>query len=296
MNGRALVTGWFSFKDMGATAGDLIARDVAVEWLHDAGYQVDVANDPAFPGGIDLDRARPDDYTHLVFVCGPIGNGWPIPDLLDRFQHCETVGLNLSMLEPLDVWNPFDILFERDSSVRARPDVTFAAAPRQVPVLGTILVHPQGEYVDGRHDAVGAAIDGLIRRHDVAAVPIDTRLDNNATGLQSAGAVEALVGRMDAVVTTRLHGMVLALKQGVPALVIDPIPGGAKVTRQAAVLGWPVISASESADPTALDIGLSYCLSSEAWGAALRCRAAARVEVDRVRAAFIDRMTQHGPG
>ena len=30
---RTLVAGWFSFEDMGATAGDLLARDVACSWL-----------------------------------------------------------------------------------------------------------------------------------------------------------------------------------------------------------------------------------------------------------------------
>ena len=36
---------------------------------------------------------------------------------------------------------------------------------------------------------------------------------------------------MDAVVTTRLHGTVLAIKNGVPPVVIDPIAGGRKVLR-----------------------------------------------------------------
>ena len=40
---KALVAGWFSFEDMGATAGDLLARDMACEWLNHAGYTYDVA-------------------------------------------------------------------------------------------------------------------------------------------------------------------------------------------------------------------------------------------------------------
>src|SRR5436305_1693050 len=36
---KALVTGWFSFEQMGASAGDLLARDVACKWLRDAGRE-----------------------------------------------------------------------------------------------------------------------------------------------------------------------------------------------------------------------------------------------------------------
>lgn len=31
------MTGWFSSEQMGASAGDLLARDVACEWLREAG-------------------------------------------------------------------------------------------------------------------------------------------------------------------------------------------------------------------------------------------------------------------
>lgn len=51
--------------------------------------------------------------------------------------------------------------------------------------------------------------------------------------------------RMDAVVTTRLHGMVFALKN-VPALAVDPIRGGAKILRQAEAIGWPVVFVADS--------------------------------------------------
>jgi Polysaccharide pyruvyl transferase len=38
-----------------------------------------------------------------------------------------------------------------------------------------------------------------------------------------------IVGRLDFVVTMRLHGLVLALKHGVPALAVDPVADGAAV-------------------------------------------------------------------
>jgi hypothetical protein len=50
--------------------------------------------------------------------------------------------------------------------------------------------------------------------------------------VHSVGAVEGVVQR------PRLHGLVFALRSGVPALAIDPVPGGAKVSSQAAAVGW----------------------------------------------------------
>lgn len=41
-----------------------------------------------------------------------------------------------------------------------------------------------------------------------------------------------------------MHGLALALKAGVPALGVDPVAGGGKVSRQAEALGWPAVPAS----------------------------------------------------
>ena len=56
---KALVTGWFSFEEMGATAGDLMARDVVCEWLGRAGCPHDVALAPPFEGGVDWSTVDP---------------------------------------------------------------------------------------------------------------------------------------------------------------------------------------------------------------------------------------------
>ena len=97
----------------------------------------------------------------------------------------------------------------------------------------------------------------------MAAVPIDTRLDESLTGLRAPAEVDSLIARMDMVVTTRLHGTVLALKNGVPALAVDPIDGGAKITRQARVVGWPVLHNVESLSHDALLRDFDYCLTDE---------------------------------
>jgi polysaccharide pyruvyl transferase WcaK-like protein len=118
-------------------------------------------------------------------------------------------------------------------------------------------------------------------------VDIDTRLDQNRSGLRTSGEVEALISRMDLVLTTRLHGMVLAIKNGVPAVAVDAIAGGAKVTRQAESLGWPVCLAAENLQDADLQRAYEYCLTKEAREKARECAANAGEQLRQIRALFI---------
>jgi Polysaccharide pyruvyl transferase len=230
----------------------------------------------------------PAHYSHVVFVCGPFGNGWPITDFLERFAGRQLIGLNLTMLEPLHLWNPFDLLLERDSSLTARPEMAFLSREPRVPVVGSVLVHPQLEYKNGLHQVVSEAIHRLTESRPMAVVPIDTRLDVNKTGLRSPGEVESLIARMDVVVTTRLHGMVLALKNGVPVVAIDPIAGGAKIRRQADAIGWSICFAADVVDDESLQRAFTYCLTEQARDAARACGDRARRRLAEVRQEFLD--------
>jgi hypothetical protein len=276
---NVLIAGWFSFEGMGATVGDLLCRDLVAKWLRNAKIPHVVANAAPFPGGVDWKTLNAGDVTHVVFVCGPFGNGWPVTEFLSRFEGCPLIGLNLSMLDRIQNWNPFDLLLERDSDVCSRPDMTFLTSPERVPVIGVILAHKQLEYGQrALHDVANAAIDRLLKTREAAIVPIDTRLDaGNHGGLRTPAEIESLIARMDAVVTTRLHGTVLALKSGVPAIAIDPIAGGAKIQRQVEALGWPVWFLAETLNDQELQTALDYCLSQDARQRAAACKAQARL-------------------
>ncbi|MBE9168993.1 hypothetical protein IQ238_16215 [Pleurocapsales cyanobacterium LEGE 06147] len=136
MNIKILVVGWFSLEDCNVTAGDMMARDLACQWIEQAGYQYDVALLPIFSGGVDWRIVDPASYSHLVFVCGPFPLNKITNDFLKRFNSCRLIGLDLSMIEPLNVWNPFDVLIERDSSVGSHPDISFLSRQPKVPVVG----------------------------------------------------------------------------------------------------------------------------------------------------------------
>jgi hypothetical protein len=270
---KLLLAGWFSFESGHATAGDVISRDVVAGWLDARGWRYDVAAAPPFDGDLHWRRAKPDGYDAVLFVCGPFGDGELERGFLERFAARPVYGLNLSLLESLERWNPFRRLWERDSDRTARPDLAFLRDEPLVPVIGVCKVEP---YPEGRTDLTDPAIDALLAGREAAVVPVDTRLDVNSTGLRSAAEVESLIARLDAVVTTRLHGTVLALKHGVPVLPIDPEPGGFKIRRQVETVGWDVCFDADRLEPAALEQALDHCLTSEARARAEACAARAR--------------------
>jgi hypothetical protein len=288
---RVIVAGWFSFEHMGATAGDLAVRDLVAGWLSSAQIAHDVAVAPPFAGGVAWDQVDPADYTHAVFVCGPFGNGPPVDAMLERFKHCRWFGLDLSMLQKLEDFNPFEALWERDSDRATRPDLAFIAPHKPVPVVGVVRVHPQKEYGKrGLHEQANQKIEHLLSRHDCVRWEIDTRLDENLTNLRTAEEVESAIARVDCVVTTRLHGTVLALKHGVPALAIDPIAGGAKITLQTKTLGWPHCYLTEEADDARLDQAFNACLSEDGKTRARACSQKAAEMLSAIQSELIDAM------
>src|SRR5262249_46585694 len=163
----------------------------------------------------------------------------------------------------------------------------FAAAARSVPVVGLVLIDAQPEYGErDLHAEADRAIHELLATRDVAVVPIDTRLDDNHAGLRTPAQVESLIARTDVVVTTRLPGLVLSLRSGVPAVAIDTVRGGAKVSRQAHALGWPVLAA-ETLSRDALVATFDRCLGDEARRRARACASSAALELEAVHAALL---------
>ena len=285
---KTLLAGWFSFEEGGATAGDLMACELAREWLEHAGYSYDIALAPPFCGGVNWCLADADNYSEIVFVCGPFQKGVQLTKFLEHFGGCPMIGLNLSMLISLGMWNPFEILFERDSSAATNPDITFLSRQELVPVVGVCLVEPYGAI-----DAIGLvpnandAIQRLIDSREISVVLIDTRLDANITGLRSAAEVESLIARMDVVVTTRLHGIVLSLKNGVPVIAVDPAPGGGKICLQGETIEWPMVFAADTVTDEVLQDAFEYCLTEEARMRAKDCSELATKKVQELRSKFI---------
>jgi hypothetical protein len=270
---RILVTGWFSFLHGEATAGDLLALEAVGRSLAGAGLACDIAWSPVFrPGGLRLEDAAPERYSHLVFVCGPL-HGEQFALLHTRFAALRRIAVGVSVIDPADpACAGFDLVLARDGAgAPARDLAAVPSAPPPVPVAGIALAGGQGEYGPRRrHEQVSARLTEWVGRKYCAPVVLETRLDTRDWRLCSTPeAVQSLVSRFDIVVTTRLHGLVLALRAGVPALAVDPVEGGGKVTAQAAAWAWPaVLSAAQSADRGRLNTLWDWCLSPGGRGEA----------------------------
>jgi len=285
---KALVAGWFSYQHSDFTAGDLLASDVVAAWLEQAAVPFDIAVARPLTGGVDIQAIAAPDYSVVIFVCGPfMRNHWEAA-FLGQFADQFLIGINLSMPFPLHAWNPFDVLIERDSDRIARPDLSLLS-PRQIlPVVGVCLCDP---YDEADVPRANTFVQRLLDSREMACVPIDTRLDRNATGLRTKSEVESLLARMDAVVTTRLHGTILSLRNGVPPVVIDPEPGGGRIRRQAESLGWPFVFTVDRLEDAALRTALTRCLAPEARALARRAASAGAARLHDMRALFVEALS-----
>jgi len=237
---KVLIAGWFSFESPYNTAGDLLARQVLVRWLLQAGYDYDIALPLAKQGKeVDVESVDPTRYIAIIFVCGPVTSGHVTP-LMRKFRAIKRIAVNVSVVPTSDLSVEFDEIIARDSPLEVNPDIVLLSEKNYVPVIGLIYAGRQKEYPNQRHDRVQAIVSKVLGSQDIAVVGIDTKLPYNEFGLKSIGQIESTIRRMDAVITTRLHGTVLSLRNDVPVIAIDPVPGGAKVARQARVLSWPV--------------------------------------------------------
>ncbi|MFC9926468.1 hypothetical protein [Streptomyces sp. NPDC127190] len=169
---RVLLTGWFSFRDGEATAGDVLAQRHLAQALTGAGIRYDTAWSPVFrPGALSLETARPGAYDVLLFVCGPV-HGPQVAALHARFRTCRRLAAGVSVVDPADpaVTGFHEILARDGTSAPARPDLA-AGAPvgPPPPVAGVVLSSGQGEYgARRRHEEVNARSTGRLAGKDCA--------------------------------------------------------------------------------------------------------------------------------
>jgi hypothetical protein len=287
---RVLLTGWFSFSSCDPTAGDHETKEIIIGWLRQANIDFDVLLDLSEKDIISFFSSATSRYSHLIVACGPYRTADDYQRILMQgLPAAIKVGVNLSMIGTLDPTKTgFKYLFERDSSQITRADLSFGLTVERVPVVGLMLVGAQTEYGGrGRHQAVNSLIEDWLAGQDVAVLPIDTKVPRNEFGLNNFAQIESVISKMDLVVTTRLHGLVLALKNHIPAIVIDPITGGAKVSAQARRLGWPMLIKTEELSKTSLDKALHWCREDSASILARICSNRASLEVQSIGAALL---------
>lgn len=276
-SGTILVAWYGSFGGHG-TIGDLRSLEAVVSHLVALGHDVLHATDAPLniPGarrvawaGID-----PKDLCAVVFVCGPILKKHP--ETLAFFRHfasARVAGIGVSLMPP-DHENhvdPFAFVLARQGGCDVYGDVAVVAPrpesvprqrtrPRDLFRVGLSLRGAQYEYGDGIcHDKKAEALfsalmERLAQDRTIEIVNLENHLVRSG---KQPDAIEAQYRDCDLVLTTRFHGAVTALREGVPFLAIDQIAGGAKVFPLLEPLGWPgLFSIDEATEEAVVATGL----------------------------------------
>jgi len=286
-NNRLLIAGWFSFDLPHNTAGDLLAQQSVQMWATKAGYTCEVAVPRPFAENeVATDTVNPTRYGFVVFVCGPLAYDYVVP-FMKQFNDCKRIAINVTILPTVDVADEFDVIIPRDSFDVSNPDISLVSYSKPVPVIGLIYVGKQEEYPTQQHPAVEELVATVIKKLGIATILIDTRLPYNHYGLSSISQVESVIQHMDAVITTRLHGAILSLRNGISAIAIDSVPGGAKVMEQMRVLGWPLSYTIDAITEEHLEEAITIALTKESSDLALRRIHRAISKLQEVEALFI---------
>jgi hypothetical protein len=287
---RVLVTGWFSFDEVIATIGDQLGADVVVGWLTELGVDHDVAWAPYLGRGANWRELDPADYTHLVFVSGPLMDMPLLRELTTAFAAAQRWAVNVSIV-PDDARPLFHQVWERDAPGLSRPDLAIATTTPDVPVVAVAFAPAQEEYGSrSRAEQVRATIEGWLGARGMPWFELDMDLFDKPYERFPAQ-VEALIRRADVVISMRLHALVLGLAHGVPVIACDAIAGGAKVTAQAAALGWPVVLTAGEVDPTTLDAALEHALSGTLTEELAEARRRGAAGTAQAREWFVQQLT-----
>lgn len=291
---RFLVTGWFSLESVIATVGDEMGAHVVADWLSDAGHSCEILFAPYLRRGRNWRQVDPRDYDALVFVSGPLTNDDELRAMLEHFNGIRRIAVNVSRVAN-GLQDCFDAILERDSAKVCRPDLAMAASSRTSPVVGLAYAPPQAEYPSGRHAEARRLIDDWVHERGFAVLPLDMDLLVDQRHEQRPAQVESLVRRCDVVISMRLHAMVMALRCDRPPIAVDAIPGGAKVKRQAELLGWPAAVTIDEVSPERLDRLWDFCSGPQVSDSIAAARTAASRGIDQLRVDLVSQVTSRFP-
>lgn len=240
------------------TAGDILVLQEVISCLSSIGYKCDIITSDL------INLINPLDYEAMIFICGPLVDTPLITNLVNLFKDIKRIAVNVSILDNMQYMsNYFDVVIQRDSIDCVRFDLALGSPVNRTPVAGVILVGIQREYETCKHDLARNLVLDSLASIGVAPIMIDTKLPNNEYGLSSVEQIESVISKMDIVVTTRLHGAVLSIRNNVPFIAIDQIVPEGKVTRQLRAIGWKQWFHIESLDVETLSSAILYLLSDE---------------------------------
>lgn len=263
---------WESVRVGWGTIGDFHAVRNLRRRLIEKGADVDVVWDQEWPG-VDVSTvsrrdAGPRRYDIVAFVCGPLVHSQPFMDLIETFTRSRKVAVGVSVIAGNERATAlFDRVYARDRGRIATFDLALdprgftpptAEAPGPSGPVGLTLVPDQGEYGPGgtRARLVAEAFATLSRKRGCVLVPIATQRSLTTAALEDFSR-EILGTRL--VLTNRLHGALLAIAHERPAIVVDQVVGGGKVTAVLDRIAYPHLFSVDDLDAQRLEDAVADC-------------------------------------
>jgi hypothetical protein len=261
--GKALI-GWWGMIEGGApTIGDFMAIANLARWLEHHGLPADVASAYSLPYE-DLNVRRPqsiriEDYGVFVFTCGPLVANRKILDRLRDFAYIPRVAVGVSVIPRQRAINRrFDRVVARDGTAHSTFDLSLANDVDGTPAdtaanksIALCLRGRQGEY--GKSACLSARADRILQQAADRVGTATSHIDTVVRPDNSIEQIEAGFSNARIVLTTRLHGSLLALRAGVPFVAVDQIAGGAKLSAVLEKLEWPFVFPADSLDPATIE-------------------------------------------
>lgn len=245
--------GSYGFRG-GPTIGDLMAVDNLSSRLRQRGIEHAVIShrELRLPDHLPVD----DPYaikpaTKVVFVCGPITFCRDLNDLLSIHRHAIKIAAGVSVLGNHARMNRrFHHIVGRDGIDPSYFDLAVSeivepAGNGRFDVAGVCLRGPQGEY-GARRAAMAHQAESMFRHVLSGSALRPLEIDTVFSPGNDAEAIRAGFAASDIVLTTRMHGALLALAAGKPVIAIDQVPGGAKVSAVIGRTGWPFVFRAET--------------------------------------------------
>ncbi len=269
---RIALAWWESVRSGWGTVGDFYAIGNVRRRLMQQGADVDVLWDLAWPEeGVETvsrQEAASRRYDTVAFVCGPLVQREEFQQLMDVFRDTRKVAVGVSVIAGNEQATAlFDAVHARDRGRVATFDLALDprgfSPPPAAPAdpsgpVGLTLVSDQGEYGVGgtQAAAVADAFAALGLAHGCALVPIATQRPLTASALRGFSS-EILGTRL--ILTNRLHGALMAILHGRPAIVIDQVVGGGKVTAVLERIAYPFLFPVDDLDAGRLEAAFVEC-------------------------------------
>ena len=270
---RILVT-WYGAFEGNGTIGDLLSLQSLTYFLQKKGYSFDTASHKKYTGVggnlVNWEDVTPNKYKILIFVCGPIlKNHYYLPQLFNKFSSCIKIGVGVSLFEKthFNYFNPFDHVFAREGTAQTFNDIAIVAPGysnenlkkkkenEKELVIGISLRGAQGEYGEENclheltNELITKSVEILFQTRKGKVILIENHLARSGV---DPSEIENLYAQCDLVITSRLHGALLALRHFVPFIAIDQIKHGAKVYGILKNPLWPFVYKAENINPESI--------------------------------------------